>query len=189
MLEALYTKFIFRKPKAILAFLAVLILVLGFFASKLEIDASAETLLLENDKDLEYSRVITELYRAEDSLVLTFTPKTGDIFDEQALVTLKKLEIDIEALPMVDSVTTVLNVPLLQSPAKPVRELLKKIPTLESPDTNRTLAKKELLSSPLYSENLVSRDFKTMALSINLVYDTLYFELLKARDDLQTKKT
>ena len=188
MLEALYKKFIFRKPKAILAFLAVLILLLGFFASKLEIDASAETLLLENDKDLEYSRVITELYRAEDSLVLTFTPKTGDIFDPQALVLLKKLEIEIEALPLVDSVTTVLNVPLLQSPAKPVRELLKKIPTLESPDTNMTLAKKELLSSPLYSENLVSPDFKTMALSINLVYDTLYFELLKKRDDLQAKK-
>ncbi|MFH1854947.1 MAG: MMPL family transporter, partial [bacterium] len=188
MIENFYTRFILRYPKTILLVLGLVITLLGFFAAKLEIDASAETLMLENDKDLEFSRVITELYRVEDFLVLTFTPKNGDIFAPHSLQTLKKLQDDIVKLPLVDSVTTVLNVPLLQSPAKPVRELLKKIPTLESPDTNMTQAKKELLSSPLYRENLVSKDFKTTALLINLVYDTLYFELLRSRDDLQAKK-
>lgn len=188
MIENFYTRFILRYPKTILLVLGLVITLLGFFAAKLEIDASAETLMLENDKDLEFSRVITERYRVEDFLVLTFTPKNGDIFAPHSLQTLKKLQDDIVKLPLVDSVTTVLTVPLLQSPAKPVRELLKKIPTLESPDTNMTQAKKELLSSPLYRENLVSKDFKTTALLINLAYDTLYFELLRSRDDLQAKK-
>ncbi|MDH5465744.1 MAG: RND family transporter, partial [Thiovulaceae bacterium] len=187
-MEKLYTNFILRYPKSILLSLTALVLFLGFFAAKLEIDASAETLLLENDKDLEYSRLITDLYKTEDSLVLTFTPFEGDIFSPHALKTLKKVQEAVLALPLVDSVTTILNVPLLQSPAKPVRELLKKIPTLESPGTDMTLAKKELLSSPLYFENLVSKDFKTTALSINLVYDTHYFDLLTKRDNLQAKK-
>lgn len=43
---------------------------------------------------------------------------------------------------MVTSVTSILNVPLLQSPPKPVKELLANIPTIEGGEADKTLAKK-----------------------------------------------
>jgi len=57
-LNNLYKNYLLKYPKIILSFMAVFIAVMAFSALKLEIDASAETLLLEGDKDLEFSREV-----------------------------------------------------------------------------------------------------------------------------------
>ncbi len=183
MLKYLYQNYFFPFHKQILAGLGILILILGFFATKLEIDASAETLLLEGDKDLEFSRTISKRYATEDFLVITFTPQE-DLLSSKVLAQIKLLSSELEALDLVSSVTSVLNVPLLQSPEKPVKELLKKIPTLESADTDKKLAQKELTSSPLYKEHLVSKDFKTTALLVNLITDQVFIKMRERREEL-----
>ena len=83
---------------------------------------------------------------------------------------------------------SILNVPLMESPPKPVKELLKNVPTIESPGIDKTLAKQEFLNSPIYRDNLVSADFKTTALLINLFDDSLYRELLQQRNVLRKKE-
>ena len=50
------------------------------------------------------------------------------------------------------------------------------------------LAKQEFLNSPIYRDNLVSPDFKTTALLINLHDDPLYRELLQQRNHLRSKE-
>ena len=47
-------------PKLILIFFSFLILVSFFFAKDFKLDASAETLLLDNDPDLNYLRKINK---------------------------------------------------------------------------------------------------------------------------------
>ncbi len=154
-------------PKLILLFISLIVLVFISFATRLEIDASAETLLLEGDKDLALTRQLSQIYEAPDILVVTFTPN-GKLLDDTTLNTIQKLEDKLYTLSAVDSITSVLNVPLLQSPVKPIKKLLDKIPTLQTPNIDKALVKKELLSSPLYQKNLVSEDFKTTAILINL---------------------
>ena len=70
----------------------------------------------------------------------------------------------------------------MQSPPRPVKELVKDIPTLESPNIDKTLVKQEFLESAIYKKNLVSEDFKTTAISVNLKRDEKYFDLIKNRD-------
>ena len=55
MLREFYDKVILAYPKTILLILLICIAVLGYQARYLEIDASAETLLLKDDKDLAFT--------------------------------------------------------------------------------------------------------------------------------------
>jgi len=119
-------------------------------------------------------------------LVLTYTPK-APLLSDASLSTLRRLSKDLQKIPQIASVTSILNVPLLQSPPKPLKDLLEKIPTLSDKDTNKTLAKKEFLNSPIYKNNLVSSDFKTTAILLNLKDDTKYTDFIKKRDALRKK--
>ena len=187
MLRQFYEKIILSYPKSILLLLLICVAALGYQAQYLEIDASAETLLLEDDKDLAFTRKVNERYGTSDFLVLTYSPRE-DLLSDSTLNSLRKLSAELLALDRVESIDSILNVPLLESPPKPIKELIKNVPTLESPDIDKVLAKKEFLNSPIYRDNLVSPDFKTTALLINLYDDPLYRELLKKRNSLRKKE-
>ncbi len=184
MLENIYKQYILKFPKVILSALAILILIFSNYATKLEIDASAETLLLEGDKDLELTRKLSKRYTAPNFLVVTFTPK-NDLLDQKTLNTIKQISDDLLRLGHVTSINSILNVPLLQSPVKPISSLLDHVPTLQDKNIDKELVKKEFLTSVLYSKNLVSEDFKTTAIVINLKSTKLYKQLL---DPSETKK-
>jgi len=187
MLRQFYDKVILSYPKSILFLLLISVTALGYQAQYLEIDASAETLLLEDDKDLAFTRKVNKRYGTSDFLVLTYSPHE-DLLADSTLNSLRKLSAELLALDRVESIDSILNVPLLESPPKPVKELIKNVPTLESPGIDKALAKKEFLNSPIYRDNLVSPDFKTTALLINLYDDPLYRELLQQRNSLRKKE-
>ncbi|MCP4297817.1 MAG: RND family transporter [Proteobacteria bacterium] len=187
MLTKFYDEIILEYPKTVLFLLILVIGFLGYEARKLEVDASAETLTIEGDKDLEYTRLINERYGNSDMLFVTFTPE-DDLLADSTLKNLKNLREDLEALPLVDSVFSVLNVPLLQSPPKPVTELMKDVPSLETHDIDKDLARAEFLNSPIYQKMLVSEDFKSMVLQVNLVEDLVYKAFLNKRDDLRKQE-
>lgn len=186
MLKKFYTKIIFVYPRIVLSALFLLVSFLGYHAFSLKIDASPETLLLENDKDLAYSRLVSKRYRSPDFLVIAYSPNQ-DLLSTQTLTNIEVLSQELLELPLVSSVTSLLNVPLLQSPPRPVRELIDNIPTIEAGNVNLTLAQKELLNNPLYAKNVVSMDFKTTSIIINLKYDEQYYTLLDKRNTLRTR--
>lgn len=177
MLKRFYVNVVFRYPRLVIAFVLLAFVLLATQIPKLSVDASAETLLLENDKDLAYTRLVSKRYRSPDFLVVTYTPK-ADLLAPATLETLRTLTRELERIDGIDSVTSILNVPLLESPPKPVKKLLEKIPSIGAGDANLTLARKELVHNPLYVSNLVSPDFKTTALQVNLHYDTRFYDLL-----------
>ncbi|MDD3476688.1 MAG: MMPL family transporter, partial [Sulfurimonas sp.] len=155
--------------------------IMALFAMRLEIDASAETLLLEDDKDLEFSRDVARRFETSSSLVITYTTQ-DDLLSQENIDNIKKLSSEIKTLHIVESINSIVNVPLLQSPPIPFKELLKDIPTLESKGIDKELVRKEFLSSAVYKKNLVSEDFTTTALMINLKRDENYFSLINQRE-------
>ena len=82
--------------------------------------------MLENDKDLRYTREIAARYGIEDFLIVSFTPKNGELLSDETLSHLKRLRDDLLKLPHVSSVMSILNVPLLESPPAPIEELGRK---------------------------------------------------------------
>jgi len=183
MLRFFYDRLLLAYPKSCLLVILLVIAVLGYEARKLEIDASAETLILENDKDLQFTRQVSTRYGSSDFLVISYLPH-DDLFSDKVLNDLAQLRDELKALDGVESVISILDVPLLESPPRPIKELVRDVTTLESPKVDRELARKEFQNSPIYRNLLVSPDLSTTALQVNLPEDPLFKELLERRNEL-----
>jgi predicted RND superfamily exporter protein len=174
-------------PKTVIFCVLAAVVFFAFGARGFRLDASAETLVLENDEDLRYARLISSRYGQRDFLVLTYTPE-DDLFSPETLTALGRLRDDLTALKDVESVLCILDVPLLESPPVPLKDLTADLPTLESPTVDMALARVELCQSPLYRDLLLSSDSRTTALLVYFVDDDVYHELLGRRNKLQRKK-
>ncbi|MBI9082413.1 MAG: RND family transporter [Desulfobacterales bacterium] len=183
-----YKKLILDRPVLVILCLAALIAFLGYQARGFKIDASAETLLLEHDADLRYSREVNQRYGSGDFLMIAYTPKDGDLLSAATREHLGRLRNELAELTDVLSVMTILDVPLLESPPLTYDEMSEGLRTLESPETDPALARIELRDSPFYRDLVVSRDMKTTAIIVNLKDDGVYRELIQKRSDLLDKR-
>ncbi len=174
-------------PRTIIFCMMAAVGFLGFQARHFRLDASAETLVMENDEDLRYSRLISSRYGQHEFLVLTYTPK-GDLFSPETLAGLTRLRDDLKSIKRVKSALSILDIPLLESPPVSLKELTADLSTLESPTVDRELARVELSESPLYQNLLLSSDLRTTALLINFSGDDIYRDLLQRRNELRRKK-
>jgi len=184
----LFDRMVLGHPKTIILCVLAAAGFLAFQARGFRLDASAETLVLENDEDLRYARVISSRYEQQDFLVLTYTP-SDNLFSEKTLRTLALLRDDVRSLEGVSSVLSILDVPLVESPPVSFKELTGELPTLESPTTDMNLARIELRQSPIYQNLLISSDLKTTALLVYLPEDDAYRQLQEHRNELRQKKT
>jgi len=182
-----YDRIILERPRLILLCLLAIIVFLGYKAKDFKLDASARTLILETDQDLRYSQLIESRYGGHDYLLMAYTPE-GDLFSDRTLNELIHLRAELRQLPSVSAIVSILDVPLLQSPPVPVRELATRIQTLESPAVDRKLAEIEFGNSPLYRDLLVSKDLKTTALQIKFHTDKIYQDLLNRRGQFLDKQ-
>jgi len=183
-----YTRLVLDHPLWVILILGAMIAFLGYTARDFRIDASAETLLLENDKDLRYSREIVNRYGVNDFLLIAYTPKQGDLMAESTLATIGRMRAELVALPQVESVVTLLDVPLFDSPPISYADVSEGIRTLESPQTDQTMARKELRESPFYRDLIVSRDMRTTAILVNLTIDPAYQALSRQRNEYLIKQ-
>ena len=176
-------------PKLSLALALILCAFLCAFAPKLAIDASTQTLLLENDKDLELWRDITKRYKIPNTLVIAYTPNS-DLLSESSISTLAALSKDLAQIKGVKSVFSMLDAPLLLSSGLKFSDLLGTIPTLKDSNASKEAIKAEFLSSPFYKNSLVSSDFKTTALLLTLEPNSRYNEFIASITALEnTLKT
>ena len=182
-----FQKVVIGRPKRVIIFVLVVVSFLGYHAKDFKLDASAETLVLQNDKDLQYSRLIDSRYGLQDYLIMIYAPK-GDLFSDTALANLSRLRDELRKLKRVSSVVSILDAPLLESPPVPIKELVNNIQTLESPTVDKKLAKIEFKKNPLYQNLLVSSDLKITSLLIYFPVNEVYRDLLARRNNFQGKK-
>jgi hypothetical protein len=183
-----FDRVILRRPLLIIAILCVAVILLGLQARNFRLDASSETLVLEGDDDLRFAREINARYGGNsDSLVVMFQPH-GDLFSDESLAVLKHLRDALRNLPGITSVRTILDVPLLESPPVSLADLKSALPTLESGNVDREMARRELSTSNLYRNLLLSEDAETTGLIVFFEPDTAYDDLRIRRDELADKE-
>jgi predicted RND superfamily exporter protein len=186
-LFSLYQRIVLKNAFWVMALLLVGVGWLATYIPTMQLDASADALVLEGDTSLEYYREISKRYGAEDFLLVTYQPK-NDLFAPEQLKTLGELRRRMAALPNVSSVNSILDVPLLQSPRVSLSQVTSgDIPTLRTPGIDIEQVKRELATSPIYKSLLTSADGRTTALQVNLQRDERYFKLLDERDVLRAK--
>ncbi len=180
----LYKRYILSQPKLVCLIVLIVSLLFIFQIPNFRLDASSDTLVLENDADLRFYREIKKQYGSDDFLIMTFSPQK-DLFVDETLKRLQLLSEDLKKVAGIEAIISILTVPLINSPAISADRLQQETPTLLSARTERKLAKVELLSSPIYRDLLISSDSKTTALLIYLKQDEKYQTLKLARDELK----
>ena len=182
-----YDTLVLRHPKSVLLVLFSILIFIGYHTKDFKLDASADSLLLEDDVDLQEFRKIHARYPSGDLLVVTYTPD-DDLFSDQALESLKQLREKLTKVKSVVTVFTILDAPLLNISDLPFEEMIKDIPSLEKTGIDRDRAKDELLNSPIYRELILSADGQTTALLLELAEEHQYANLLQSRNELRSKQ-
>lgn len=184
---AIYNRLILRRPAATLAAVLALTLLAGWYAQFFALDASADSLTLERDESLDYYRLVRARYGSDDYLLVTYTPD-APLFADETLADLRALRDQLRDVPDVASVTSILDVPLVQSPPVDLGDIATGIRYLGDPGTDVSLAREELTSSPLYENLLISADAAATAVRVDLQQDAEYIELRERRDALREKE-
>lgn len=181
----MYDQTILRHP--LLAILAILLLTIAMAMGlpNFKLDASADSLTLEHDDDLNFFRKVVQRYGSDNYLIVTFSPKQGDLFDEDNLQVLKALRADLLTIKGVEKVLSMLDVPLLYSPKIEISELTDELNTLLTAGVDKQLAKQEFLNSPIYKDVILSADGQTTGILATLKLDETYLKLVTERDDLR----
>lgn len=156
-------------PGRMLVGLTGALLLAAGFASRFGFDASADTLVVEDDPDLLLYREISAVFGGDDFLLVTFTPHEGELLASTNLDALGRLQRRLGEIEGVTSVFSVLDAPLLRSPPVSMDELADGFRTLRSPDVDLALAAEELASSPFFRELLISADGRTAALRVDIL--------------------
>ena len=181
-----YFKWVVEKPLWALIFVVLVVAGFSYHIPKFKLDASAESLVLENDKALEYYRKFSKVYGSDDFLVITYSP-SKDLMSDEVLADIKALSSELLKLDRIHSIDNILNVPLLNSPRVEIGKLATDIRTLETLGMDRELARKEFRESPIYKNLLMSSDGKTTIIRVNFKRDQKYFDLLYNRNELRAK--
>ena len=66
MIAHLYQNYVLKNPKYIVLILLICLISFGYFSKNFRLDASSDTLLLEDDPDLKYLKEVTETYGSKD---------------------------------------------------------------------------------------------------------------------------
>ena len=167
MLAQLYQSIILKNPKSVFIFLIIILLSFGYHSKDFRLDASSETLLIEGDPDLKYLQEISKRYGSKEFLILTYTPNEGMVSDV-SINNLLSLKYKIQSLNWVHSVITLLDIPLLNSSDAPLQERLKNFKTLKDEDIDRNRGFKEIVSSPVFRNFVISEDGKTSGIIVNI---------------------
>ena len=187
MFEKIYKNSIIEKPKFTLLILAVLLLSFGYFAKDFQLDASSDTLLLENDPDLKYLREVNTKFGSKDFLVLTYTPKES-LISPDTIRNLTNLKNDLTNLNWANNVITILDVPLLKNNDEPLAERIKNFKTLSSEDSDKERGFKEIINSPIYKEFIISKDGKTSGILVYIKTDKKLSDLIKTKNNYLNKR-
>ena len=184
----IYLHLILKNPKRVLLIMFIVLISMLSFSTNFKLDASADSLILENDKDLLTYRGTVERYSTQEFIVMTYTPRQGQIFDENNLLLIKNLKEKLLSVKNISSVISIIDIPLVESSEIPLIEMVNNVPTIFSDGIDIIKAENEILTSPIYKNLIISGDGKTTAIQINLKKNDHLISLNNQKRELTDKK-
>lgn len=141
-------------------------LALAWQARNFDIDASADTLLVDDNKHFLLTQLSDQRYGSEEFILIAFQPKTESVFDENILNTVSEIGNKINKIPRVKKVNSIVNVPIFTA----AKTFTSEVDTLtwEQQKFDENTFQLSLKSHPLYEDLLINK--AQTALSIQVVF-------------------
>ena len=154
-----------KKPAWSLFFLLIVIVTALSQIQHFSLDASSDSLSLEGDDNLELYFETLKTFGSDETLVISYTAKESIINVDQ-LEHLRSFRNSLLNIEEVDSVISILDVSLFKSPPLSLTDLASNLITIDNGKADMSFVESEFQSSPIYANNLVSKDLRTTALLI-----------------------
>ena len=165
--------------------LAIIFTAALYKSQDFQLDASSDTLILENDQDLKNYQDVIKDYESKDFLLITITSKEK-IITNRNIDFISRLTIEISKLTWVDSVQSILDVPVLKSGNQSLVDLVTEQLTIKTEGLILSEVEKEFIESPIFSELIISKDGKTSGIIINLKSNDNYINTIVERNYLRS---
>ncbi|MFT6293842.1 MAG: putative RND superfamily exporter protein [Glaciecola sp.] len=185
-ITALYIELVFRRPLLVIALVLITAAGFGYYAQYFRLDASADSLMLEGDKDLEYSREINAIYGTSESVIIAYTPLNAPLFSPPTLERMESLRQELLKIDRVSGVDSILNVPIFLD--TPLTGISEDYLTLNDAEVDLDVAREELVTSPIFREAVVSPDGETAGMLVSFEIDQRARDLVDQRTALRKKE-
>jgi hypothetical protein len=124
--------FLIKKPAWSLALFLIIIGTTFLQIQNFSLDASSESLSLEGDKNLELYFDTQKTFSSDESLVISYTANEETILGTKQISHLRSLRDDLLNIEGINSVISILDVSLFQSPPLSLIELASDIYTIDN---------------------------------------------------------
>ncbi|WP_143872602.1 efflux RND transporter permease subunit [Catenovulum sediminis] len=146
----------------------ILLAFLGWQAQYFEIDASADTLLVENNKHHIHTQIVDQKYATQEFILIAYKPKAKNIFEPASLQKILDISAQIKKIQRVKQVRSIVNVPIFTQ-ANGISADVNSL-TWENQQYDAQTLKLSLNSHPLYEGLLINE--AQDALSMQVVFNT-----------------
>tara|TARA_R110002072_G_C7972678_1_gene534966 strand:+ start:757 stop:3243 length:2487 start_codon:yes stop_codon:yes gene_type:complete len=182
-LASIYDRVVLKSPLKVIFFFLYIFIVSIYYSFDFELDASGESLVLENDQSLNYYRQISEKYASHDFVIITYQPDSG-LLSETTLATIRGIRDQLLQLESIESVTSILDVPIIYESGLSLFEITAEFPSLGADNVSDVVAAKEFETNPLYRDLIVSEDGSVTAIQALFKRDYEYNGFLERRRNL-----
>ena len=187
-MQDLYSALLTKYLNIFLIILIGILIIFSINSRNFQLDASSDSLILDDDKDLKKYKEIVNTYSSNDFLILTLT-NNDKIVTRDNINFIKTITSEIKNLDWVDSVQSILDVPLLSVNNQSLSDLVNEILTIDSPNINLIDAENEILESPIFKNLILSEDATTTGIIVYFKRNNDYENLINERDNLKNKET
>ncbi|MBA6416992.1 MMPL family transporter [Colwellia sp. 6M3] len=143
---------------------SVLTVIFAWQAQHFEIDASADTLLVDNNKHYILTQLADQRYGSEEFILIAFKPKNSQLFATKNLNAVSSIGREIESITRVKEVKSIVNMPIFTA-ADTVSADVKNL-TWENQKFSESTLSLSLKKHPLYEGLLINDDQTAMSLQV-----------------------
>ena len=178
---------IIKHAKRILLLFLLLTLGALWAAQSFKIDATADTLLLKNNKLYIETQVMNKRFSPQEFLLVAYEPKNHALFSEKTFADIQQLSEKLRTLPRVKTVTNILNVPLLSLAGELDPKLNPEDVSWQQQGYSPEKMREVFHQHPLFTDLLVNRKQTATALQVVFQADPQLLSLQNQITDLQAK--
>jgi len=142
--------------------------VFGYFVKQFKIDASADTLLVKNNKLYIQTQIANQTFSPDEFILLAYEPTTHGLFSQQTFDDITALSQELQKIDRVKMVTTILTVPLISDASVLTDSTDVSSLTWQNQHYSPQVMKDLLVDHPIFIDQLINRD--GTATSIQIVF-------------------
>ncbi|QMU61009.1 MAG: MMPL family transporter [Gammaproteobacteria bacterium] len=167
IISSAITEIVIRKPIVVLVSMLALVAASSVYIANLNIDASPDSLMLESDPDLKYYREVHREYGTDEYIIVGFKPNKA-MLELETIRYIEDISNQFKKINGIAGVTSLSNVPLLLQLKEDEKTGETSFSNLLNSNVDLKKAEQEFTSSPIYVNNLISKDLSTTAIKVDI---------------------